>query len=108
MLFLLVLTLVFACLCRGPSAKSVEHPLEEVPTGESEGAEPKRMVQIGYSPSIFGTMLYWLWVLLPLFGYGQMVWLTLDYYFYKLHSPDLTWAQLAEPFLLVFILSHVI
>ena len=47
-------------------------------------------------------MLYLLWVMLPCLGYIQLVFFTLDEYLFNLHTPDLTWMQLAEPFLLIF------
>jgi len=81
--------------------------LDQVSPGDGEKSA-QEMFQRGYVDSLVGRLLYLLWVLLPTFGYTQLVFFTVDEYLLALHSPDLTWIQLAEPFLLIFAVSHLV
>lgn len=96
-------------------------PFDDVPTGQAAKGprsvsrsvsqqfchNGKHLVQNGFQTSGFGGTVFWLWVMLPLMGYCQMAVITMDYYLFALHTPDLTWSQWAQPFLLVFVMSHV-
>lgn len=86
-------------------------PLDQVVTGEGDsspgGAGPPAMMQCGYVNSQIGQILFYTWVLVPALGYLQLALFTADQYLFELHSPDQTWIQLAEPFLLVFAISHI-
>jgi cation-transporting ATPase 13A3/4/5 len=106
---LLVLTCAFTIYSQTVTHKDeseICRPFEDVPTGESEHST-KHLVQKGFRTSMFGGAVFWLWVMLPLMGYLQMSLITMDHYLFALHAPDLTWSQWAQPFLLVFVLSHV-
>lgn len=107
---LLLLSLAFTMFSRRAAQKEeseISQPFDEVPTGESEHST-KHMVQKGFRVSAFGGFVFQLWVLLPVMGYLQMAIITLDSYLFALHAPDLTWSQWAQPFLLVFVLSHIV
>jgi cation-transporting ATPase 13A3/4/5 len=108
-LSLLLLTAAFTVFSRSIAPKDESEkickPFEFVPTGDSE--DMHHLEQKGYGHSLFGGTIFWLWVLLPFLGYVQMGLIALDHYFFALHQPDLTWSQWAQPYLLVFILSHL-
>jgi len=104
---LLLLSGAFFAYSRSKDVKDsseVCQPFDEVPTGESENA--KVLVQKGCMASTFGSFIFWMWVLLPLLGYVQMAVIALDHYLFAIHEPDLTWNQWAQPYLVVFVLSH--
>jgi len=77
-------------------------------TGISTDDHEFAMTQTGFVQCLIGTPLYFLWACVPLLGYIQMTVFTLDHYLFALHVPDQTWLQLAEPFLVVFLISHVV
>jgi cation-transporting ATPase 13A3/4/5 len=106
---LLAVTGVFVLMTRSGAVKDDSEtckPFEEIATGETENG--KVLVQKGYGVSAFGAAVFWMWVLLPLLGYLQMALIALDHYFFVVYEPDLTWNQWAQPYLLVFVLSHVV
>mmetsp|Transcript_9419 Transcript_9419/g.15216 ORF Transcript_9419/g.15216 Transcript_9419/m.15216 type:complete len:1314 (+) Transcript_9419:53-3994(+) len=105
---LLAMTGLFAAYSRTMAPKDETDICKEftfVPTGESE--DRHHLEQKGYSFSLLGGSIFWLWVMLPFLGYAQMALIALDHYFFALHQPDLTWGQWAQPYLLVFIMSHL-
>mmetsp|Transcript_48168 Transcript_48168/g.112675 ORF Transcript_48168/g.112675 Transcript_48168/m.112675 type:complete len:1326 (-) Transcript_48168:54-4031(-) len=109
-IFLLIACTAAYGLAYRPHAEAVEKhrkALEQVSPAEGEKAA-QEMFQRGYVDSLVGRLLYLLWVLLPTFGYTQLIFFTVDEYLLALHSPDLTWIQLAEPFLLIFAVSHLV
>lgn len=83
----------------------LDRPLEGIPT---EDGETLHLIQRGYVRSAFGECLLYMWAFLPVTGYIQMISFCMDEYLYALHAPDQTWTELAEAFLLVFIVSHVV
>lgn len=102
---LCILTLAYYAtrLFGAPKKGELERPLEGVSTGDGE---VKSQRQKGFVRSIFGEMMFHLWLLVPLVGYIQLILFTLDYYIFAFHVPDQTWLQLGEPFLLVYLISH--
>mmetsp|Transcript_165532 Transcript_165532/g.293146 ORF Transcript_165532/g.293146 Transcript_165532/m.293146 type:complete len:1415 (+) Transcript_165532:148-4392(+) len=115
-LFVLLLTAIYAVqagratvfqtvLGKTDALADLDRPFEGIPT---EDGQPLQLVQKGYVCSAFGQCLLYMWALLPVTGYMQMISFCLDEYLYALHTPDQTWTELAEAFLLVFIVSHVV
>jgi cation-transporting ATPase 13A3/4/5 len=104
---LLILTAAFVGYSHslvGKDSSEMCQPFQEIPTGEDI---KDTLVQKGFAYSSIGASIYWLWVFLPLLGYIQMALIALDHYFFALHEPDLTWNQWAQPYLMVFCLSHL-
>jgi hypothetical protein len=103
---LLLLTAMYAVGRRvGEVSKGTKSEMEGVSTGDGETVT---LEQKGFTRSFFGTSIFYLWCAVPAIGYLQMILFTLDYYLFAFHVPDQTWLQLAEPFLMVYFISHFV
>lgn len=102
---LCILTTVYSHVQTRSAPESAKFRRQATPVATGDG-ESCPLEQVGFAPSKMGDVLFYAWLSVPVFGYIQLACFTLDYYILDFHVPDQTWAQLGEPFLLVFIASH--